>query len=73
MQPSTILLITHSLMGFFRCWCLLFPLDTHLDLHQEVPQVLFEGGDVLIQAEQTRHKHVHLGTEENTSSYIYFI
>lgn len=49
-----------------RCRCLPFPLDTHLDLHEEVPQVLFEGGDVLVQAEQTRYKHLHLGTEHKT-------
>lgn len=42
------------------------PLWTHLDLHQEVPQVLLEGGDVLVQAEQTRYKHLHLGAGDNT-------
>lgn len=53
--------------SIFRCRCL-FTLDTHLDLHKEVPQVLLEGGDVLIQAEQTCYKHLHLGTEEKTLS-----
>lgn len=43
---------------------------THLDLHEEVPQVLLEGGDVLIQAEQTRYKHLHLGTEDETSQLL---
>lgn len=47
------------------CKCLSF-LDTHLDLHKEVPQVLFEGRNVLIQAEETRYKHLHLGTEDRT-------
>lgn len=45
-----------------ECRCLAFPLDTHLDLDEEVPQVLLEGGDVLIQAEQPRYKHLHLCT-----------
>lgn len=48
----------------------LVPLDTHLDLHEEVPQVLLEGGDVLIQAEQTRYKHLHLGTEDETNKLL---
>lgn len=48
----------------------LVPLDTHLDLHEEVPQVLLEGGDVLIQAEQTRYKHLHLGTEDETNKQL---
>ena len=34
----------------------------HLDLDEEVPKVLFEGRDVLVQAEQACYKHLHLGT-----------
>ena len=44
--------------------------NTHFDLHEEVPQVLLEGGDVLIQAEQTRHKHLHLGAEHEKQQSI---
>lgn len=45
-----------------------FPLDAHLDLYQEIPQVLFEGWDVLIEAEQTCYKHLHLGTEDEKTT-----
>lgn len=41
---------------------------TYLDLDQEVPEVLFKGRNVLIQAEQTRDKHLHLGTEKTTKT-----
>lgn len=34
----------------------------YLYLHQEVPKVLFEGRNILIQAEQTGYEHFHLRT-----------
>jgi len=45
-------------------------LDAHLDLHQEVPEVLLEGRDVLVQAEQPRDEHLHLGTGERERGHV---
>lgn len=52
----------------FPSLLLVFSFDTHLDLHQEVPQMLFKSRDVLIQAEQTRYKHLHLSAGDKTVS-----
>lgn len=34
--------------------------ETHLDLDQEVPEMLFELGDVIVEAEQSLDKHFDL-------------
>lgn len=43
---------------------------TYFDLDQEVPEVLFEGRNVLIQAEQAGNKHLHLGAEKQNTREI---
>ena len=39
----------------------------HLDLYEEVTQMLFESRDIVVEVKQTFHKHLHLSSVQKSS------